>query len=508
MDEMPSRVPVVLLACAALAAASCTTEPATSAIDRLHECAIEEGPSGAYCGTLAVPENRATGEGRQIALKIVVAPALRRDAAPDPLFILEGGPGAGAATLAGSRLGMFRRFRTDRDLVFVDQRGTGDSNRLGCDPTAEELDEVATNDERSLARIRACLAALDADPRLYTTPIAMDDLDDVRRFLGYDRINLWGGSYGTRAALVYLRQHEARVRSVVLDGVAPQDMRLPLHTARDAQRALDRLLADCAADAACAAAFPTLAADTQALFARLAAGATIVTGVHPRTGRPISLPLTRRDAALVVFRALYIPEVASLLPRVLSEASAGNYQGLLALAFMSAPEGDKRDMAIGMHLSVVCAEDIPRITPADRVDADAGGFLGAAMFDAQYAACAFWPKGEVPDSYYAPIASAKPVLILSGADDPVTPPTWGDHVAPHLPNSKHIVVPGAGHITLTRGCVPSIVERFLRDARVDGLDATCTDALTRPPFFVTPTGPAAPAGATSAARPSAAPPTP
>ena len=489
---MPSRSPAVLLACAALAAASCTTQPATSAIDRLHECAIEEGPSGAYCGTLAVPEDRATGEGRQIALKIVVAPALRRDAAPDPLFILEGGPGAGAATLAGSRLGMFRRFRTDRDLVFVDQRGTGESNRLGCDPTAEELDEVATDDERSMARIRACLAALDADPRLYTTPVAMDDLDDVRRFLGYDRINLWGGSYGTRAALVYLRQHETQVRSVVLDGVAPQDMRLPLHTARDAQRALDRLLADCAADAACAAAFPTLGADTQALFARLAAGATIVTGVHPRTGRSIELPLTRRDAALVVFRALYVPEVASLLPRVLSEASAGNYQGLLALAFMSAPEGDKRDMAIGMHLSVVCAEDIPRITPADRVDADAGGFLGAAMFDAQYAACSFWPKGQLPDSYYAPIASEKPVLILSGADDPVTPPTWGDHVAPHLPNSKHIVVPGAGHITLTRGCVPSIVERFLRQASVDGLDATCTDALTRPPFFVTPTGPAAP----------------
>jgi pimeloyl-ACP methyl ester carboxylesterase len=192
------------------------------------------------------------------------------------------------------------------------------------------------------------------------------------------------------------------------------------------------------------------------------------------------------------FRALYVPEVASLLPRVLTDASAGNYQGLLALAFASAPEGDKRDMAIGMHLSVVCAEDIPRITPADRVAADAGGFLGAAMFDAQYSACSFWPRGDVPESFYAPIVSARPVLILSGADDPVTPPTWGEHVAPHLTNAKHIVVPGAGHITLTRGCVPAIVEGFLRAASVAGLDPACTGALTRPPFFLTPTGPAAP----------------
>ncbi len=489
MVEMSSRLWAGLLA---LAAASCAPQPATSAIDRLHECAIEEGPTGAYCGTLTVPENRATGQGRTIALKIVVAPALRRDAAPDPLFILEGGPGAGAATLAGSRLGMFRRFRTDRDLVFVDQRGTGESNRLGCDPSLEELDEVTTDDDRALTRLRACLAGLDADPRLYTTSIAMDDLDDVRRFLGYGPINLWGGSYGTRAALLYLRQHEAHVRSVVLDGVAPQDMRLPLTTARDAQRALDRLIADCAADTACAATFPTLGADIRALFARLEAERPVVTGVHPRTGLPIELPLSRRDVALVVFRALYVPEVASLLPRVLTDASAGNYQGLLALAFASAPEGDKRDMAIGMHLSVVCAEDIPRITPADRVAADAGGFLGAAMFDAQYSACSFWPRGDVPESFYAPIVSARPVLILSGADDPVTPPTWGEHVAPHLTNAKHIVVPGAGHITLTRGCVPAIVEGFLRAASVAGLDPACTGALTRPPFFLTPTGPAAP----------------
>ncbi len=452
---------------------------------------IDEGPAGTYCGTLQVYEDRSASTGRRIDLKIVVAPALRRDAAPDPLFILEGGPGAGAATLAGSRLAMFRRFQVDRDLVFVDQRGTGDSNRLGCDPSPEELDAIKTDDDRITARLKACLASLDADPRLYTTSIAMDDLDDVRAFLGYDTINLWGGSYGTRAALVYLRQHAAHVRSLVLDGVAPQDMRLPLHAARDAQRALDRLMVDCAADPGCASAFPALKADTETLFARLAAGGVLVRGLHPRTGRPIELTLTHRDAALVVFRALYVPEVASLLPQVLSEAAAGNHQGLLALSFSSAPEGGKRDMAVGMHLSVVCAEDIPRIGPEDRQQAASLGFLGSAMFEAQYEACSFWPRGDVPESFYAPVVSDRPVLVFSGADDPVTPPAWGEHVAAHLSRSKHIVVPGAGHITLTRGCVPQLVAAFLATARVEDIDPACTGTLSRPPFFVTPTGPVA-----------------
>lgn len=493
MAGMPSRVWVVL---AALLAASCA-QPETSALDRLHECRLEEGPAGAYCGTLSVFENRQSKQGRQIPLKIVVAPALRRDAAPDPLFVLAGGPGQPAASMASGMLPAFRRFRTDRDIVFVDQRGTGESNRLGCDPPQSEIDEVATDDARIEARFRACLAALDADARLYTTPIAMDDLDDVRAFLSYEQISLWGGSYGTRAALVYLRQHEAHVKSVIIDGVAPPDMFLPLHVARDAQRALDRLFVDCRADAACARTFPTLEADTAALFTRLERERPTVKVLHPRTGRPIETPLSRRDAALIVFRALYIPEVASLLPRVLTEAFAGNYQGLFALAFQGAPEGDTRDMALGMHLSITCAEDIPRITPEAKAAADAAGFLGSAMFDAQYAACSFWPRGEIPESYYAPVRSEKPVLILSGADDPVTPPIWGDTVAKDLPNSKHIVVPGAGHNTLTRGCVPMLMAKFLSESSVQGLDPSCLQTLGRPPFFVTPTGPemAAPAAA-------------
>jgi pimeloyl-ACP methyl ester carboxylesterase len=481
----------------ALLTAACA-QPAPSAVDRLHACAIEEGPVGAYCGTHTVFEDRATGQGRTIALKIVVAPALRREPAADPVFVLDGGPGSGAATMASQWLAPFRRVRTDRDLVFVDQRGTGESNRLGCDPTTEELEEVSPSDERVMARFRACLKTLDADPRLYTTSIAMDDLDDVRRFLGYDRINVWGGSYGTRAALVYLRQHDNTVRSVVLDGVAPHDMRLPLHAARDGQRAFDRMVADCTADAACHAEFPDLATKVANLFARLEKERPTVRSMHPRTGRAFAIPLTRRDVAVIVFRALYSPEVSSLLPRVLADAVDGNYQGLLALGFASAPEGDKRDMAMGMHYSVICAEDFPRIGEADRAEAAQAGFLGAALFELQYDACQFWPRGDVPKGFYEPVASDRPVLIFSGANDPVTPPSWGDHVATHLSRSRHVVVPGTGHIALVRGCVPQLVATFFHAGTADGLDVTCVTSLARPPFFISPTGPAASRAASTA----------
>ena len=182
----------------------------------------------AYCGTFKVYENRATKQGRQIDLNIVVLPALRADSQPDPLFFLAGGPGQGAAKLAKTVRTIFQRVQNDRDIVLVDQRGTGKSNPLDCNSDDDSLQAFMETNEQALERLKACQAKYDADLTLYTTPIAMDDLDDVRAFLGYEKINVYGGSYGTRAALVYMRQHGDRVRSTILDGVAPPDMRLPL----------------------------------------------------------------------------------------------------------------------------------------------------------------------------------------------------------------------------------------------------------------------------------------
>jgi pimeloyl-ACP methyl ester carboxylesterase len=455
-------------------------------LDRLHPCTIAEGPPDASCGTYRVFEDRAARSGRTIDLKIVVAPALRRDPKPDPLFIFEGGPGGGAATLAVQRIPMFRHYQTDRDVVLIDQRGTGESNPLDCAAEADD-DDFASIDEYPVQRFRACLEKLQADARLYTTSIAMDDIDDARQFLGYREINLWGGSYGTRAALVYLKQHEASVRSVVLDGVAPPDMRIPLYMARDGQRALERLLDDCEHDAAgCAKAYPGLRGTVDTLWVQLAAKPRVAV-LHPRTGKPLSLAVSQRLIASIVFQSLYSPEIAALLPQLLTDAAHGNFQGMFALALSTdLPRGA---MSEGMFLSVVCAEDMPRISRDDIATETAGRFIGSAMFDTRMKPCEFWPRGAVPDDYYAPVASSKPVLIFSGDNDPVTPPFWGAHVAQTLPNSRHIVVPGAGHITLTRGCVADLVGQFLDRAGAATLDVDCVNSLTRPPFFTSYTGP-------------------
>lgn len=489
MAFVRSALPVAFLVASLLSLNSACQRATSNALDRLRPCKIEEGPTDAFCGEYSVFEDRAAKSGRKIALKIVVAPALRRDPKPDPLFIFEGGPGGGAAKLAMYRVPMFRRFQTDRDIVMVDQRGTGESNPLNCEPEDRNEEDFSKIDEYPVGRLRDCLAGLQADTRFYTTQVAMDDIDDVRKHLGYGAINLWGGSYGTRAALVYLKQHPDSVRSVVLDGVAPPDMRLPLYMPRDGQRALDLMLDDCAKDPACGKEFPKLREGAAALFAQVEKKPRI-TFVHPRTGKTAQLSVSSRLIGSIIFMSLYDPTITSLLPRLITDAAAGNYQGLLALGFSR--DMPKGAMSEGMFLSVVCAEDMPRIGSAEIAAEAKGRFLGTTFFDTRMKPCEFWPKGAVSEAFYQPVVSGKPVLILSGEADPVTPPSWGDHAARSLKNSKHLVVPGAGHITTTRGCVPQLIGRFLDEASVAKLDPECLKLQHRPPFFATYTGAAQP----------------
>jgi len=466
---------------------ACRAAADGSVLDRLSSCGIDEGPTDALCGTLEVFENREARQGRTIRLKIVVLPALSNQARPDPIFLLAGGPGQGAARMAREVRDIFGRLQADRDIVLVDQRGTGASNGLECRPDDDSLALLNEPDDAALDRLRSCLAGYDADVRFYTTPLAMDDLDDVRAYLGYERINLYGGSYGTRAGLVYLRRHGERVRAIVLDGVAPADMRLPLFFARDAQRALDRLLDDCAGTPACAARYPELAGRVRALFARLETSAPLVRLVHPRTGLA---EMVRVDAALVanlVAGALYSPLTSSMVPELLARAEHDDFQGLLALGV--AGEGADENLSAGMQLSVMCAEDAPRIAPGDVERASAGSVFARHLQTSLLKACEFWPRGQVPADYYEPVVSAVPALVLSGDVDPVTPPSWGESVAAHLANSRHIVAPATGHGVLGTGCGQRLIQAFYDRGSVEGLDTSCVERLKRPPFFLTPAGP-------------------
>lgn len=470
-----AAVPLLLTACGGLRD--------DHAIDRLRPCRNGEGPIEGYCGTYEVFENRETKAGRKIALRIIVFPALKRTAAKDPLFFLAGGPGQGAAAIAGLGRDMMRRIGADRDLVFVDQRGTGKSNPLEC---KNEDDEEAYDEAKFLGRLRACMAELEkkADLTKYTTPVAMADLDDVRAFLGYERINLYGGSYGTRAAMVYARQYPERTRAVILDGVAPVDMRLPLYMARDGQRALELLMRDCAADKQCGARFPRLAERFEAL---LRAPEKKIRYVHPRSGLEREGDVKRLVLGGIVFSALYSPKTASLVPLLIEQAEKGNYTGFFALG--SAFDPSAATIAQGMHFSVVCSEDAPRIDPASVATANAATFLGEEMARLRMKPCEFWPKGKVDASYYEMTPLEVPTLILSGDLDPVTPPAWGEQVAKAWKNARHLTVPATGHGAAGVGCVPKLMAQFLQEGTAANLDPACIEQVKRPPFVLAPYGP-------------------
>ncbi len=488
-----------VLACA-LFLAGCAGSQKISAIDRLKPCKAADGLGDAYCGTLDVFEDRAAKTGRRIPLRIILLPALKQNPAPDPLFFLAGGPGQGAAELAKDLQDPFRQVETDRDIVLVDQRGTGKSNPLDCKPDGksaadDEDDDAGDSAAQMVRRLQACAEKLKsrADLSKYTTPIAMDDLDDVRQYLGYSKIDIYGGSYGTRAALVYARRHADHTRAVIIDGVAPTDMRLPLYMARDSQRALDLLMRDCEKDEGCNKRFPNLKIRLTTLLEKLTAHPQHTRYVHPRTGEEKDLDVRRLTLSGVLFSSLYSPVTASLVPLLIEQAEKGNYAPFFALGAAFDPTAS--GLAQGMHFSVVCAEDAPRIEPGQIAKETAGTFLGPEMAEARIKPCETWPREPMDPAYYQNTPSDLPALILSGELDPVTPPVWGQQIASQWKNSRHVVVPGTGHGAWASGCTMKLMVQFLNDGSAQKLDTSCVNKVQRPPFFLGPAGPDPMAGA-------------
>lgn len=489
----PSTLPLafLMLSASSLAAA----EAAAPAALKLAPCEIKAsfGPQtrDAECGTWSVAEDPAKPEGKRIELKVAVVRARAKDRhkAPDPVYFLAGGPGQSAIDGYMAAPQAFERILRKRDVVLLDQRGTGGSNRMQC-PEDRSLDGLEDYDrERMIAATRKCLAALPGDPALYTTSLAIDDLDAVRRALGHDAINLYGGSYGTRVALSYLKYHEASVRAVIVDAVVPQDMALGPAIAAESQRALDAAFARCAADPVCAKAFPTLTADFDALRARLERAPAKVAMRDPVSGEPLETTLSYAEMSGAVRMMLYAPESVAVLPLLLHQAAAGDLAPLTAQVLLTLRQTTEM-LALGMHNSVVCVEDAPYYAPdaaAESLEAASymGGFASRAIKDM----CSVWPKGPVKDGFKQPVTSAKPVLLLSGEHDPITPPAYAEQAARTLSNSRHLVAPGQGHTVLARGCLPKVAARFLDDLDPKGLDAECMKAMGDAPLFVRFTGP-------------------
>jgi len=475
-----------LLALVALAAAACATPPRAAPPSRLvlERCRVPRPAVDVRCGALEVFEDRAAKSGRTLALNVLVLPALTASPAPDPIFVLAGGPGLGAATAVdGAVVEFFRPMRARRDVVFVDQRGTGESHRLACRLSAGVGAQAAFGELLPPERVRACREALEkiADLRLYTTPIAMDDLDDVRAALGYAKINLYGVSYGTLAALQYLRQHPSRTRSLALSGVATPAQKLPLQFAAGAQAALDRLIEDCAADEACRRAYPDLAADARAVFAQFDEGP--VTFELPRAdGAPERVSMSRPVFAERLRLMLYSVRSASRVPVVLHRAAHGRW---VPFARASSPSllGGSLSLALGMYFSVTCSESVPTLTEDDVVRGSRGSFVGEERTRVHMRACREWTRGDVPAEYYAPVRSRAPVLMLSGELDPATPARYATEAARTLPNARQVLIRSVAHDYFA-DCLRDLVADFFARGSARDLDARCVETLGRPPFAV------------------------
>ncbi|HWI10979.1 MAG TPA: alpha/beta fold hydrolase, partial [Burkholderiaceae bacterium] len=440
------------------------------------------------CGVVQRALDLAQPEGPKIAVHYVVVPAMARRKLADPVFLLAGGPGQSAIDIAPQLMPLFARLNNRRDIVFVDQRGTGRSAPLDCAEAQRETLAEQSDTERQVALLMRCKTELMQRPALrgpgalgfFTTTIAMGDLDAVRARLGVQRIDLVGVSYGTRAALEYMRQFPAAVRRSVLDSVAPPDMALPASFSTDAQAALDALLAACEREAECRRAHPRLRADWAALLKSLPKA---VVAPQPLSGTPERFTLTRDMVLAAVRGALYNPAVAAALPAAISAAAAGRYEALTGIGSLL---GSRRGMrlAAGMHFSVVCAEDLPLL---DKAIDPPGGDFGDSQARLYRRVCADWPRGAVPSAFYTIPASRTPTLLLSGGLDPATPPRHGARVAQALgAAARQVVVANAGHSVLGIGCARDLLFRFIDaadDAAAAAVDAGCLKNIPRPGVF-------------------------
>ncbi len=453
-------------------------------------CRIEGIANELQCGSIKRPLNPADAQSPQIDIHFVVAPAMARNKQPDPVLMLAGGPGQSAIEIAPLIISRLARLNNRRDLVFIDQRGTGKSAPLQC-PSEDELPMAEALDTKAkFQRLEQCRQNLSqlpyGDLRYFSTTLAMQDFDAVRQALGAPSWNLIGGSYGTRAALEYLRLFPAQVRRSVIDGVAPPDMALPASFSTDGQAALDASFKACEQAPACAAQFPQLRQQWAGLLQSLPRKISVQ---HPLTGLPESFTLEREMLLHAVRLPLYAPALASALPAAIAAASQGRFEGLLGLS--SAVGGRAGKLAEGMHFSVVCAEDMPRLPQSK--DAPGADF-GQAQAQLYTRACKNWPRASIAPEFYQVPPAPSPVLLLSGGADPVTPPRHGERVAKalrqtHAERVQHLVVPEAGHGVMGLGCMRDVLFRFI-DAKTDAQalpqDASCASKIPRPPVFQLP----------------------
>jgi len=473
-----SLIRVSLLPLAALWLSATAASAAPTAATR--GCHLPGVVDTLRCTSIDVPLDHARPDGEKLKLHVTIAPAHRQGTRGDPLFVLAGGPGEAGSDVVGVLSTAFSRVRATRDIVFIDQRGTGRSGKLDCKNKPEH--EHMTEDQLE-AELLACIGATKASWGAYTTEAAARDTELVRRALGYGPVNVFGGSYGTRLGQAYARLYPSSVRSLILDGVAAPDQVIPAG-AKDGHAALDKMFAQCEKDAGCRKAFPQLRAEFDGLVTKLEAGPVKLSLSDPRTAQPITPTMTAARFLGTVHSILYSPSDARRLPFLIHNAAHGRWQPFVARQNLAGDFGMQGGIAMLLHFAVVCAEDVPRMTP--ELLAQDAGKLAKSLADQMPRICKAMNVPAV--AYKTPTPIQAPALLLSGALDPVTPPHRAETAAKFMPRAQLLVAENVGHGVSQLGCAPRLLRTFL-DKPQDKLDASCLKEIPPPTFQLGSAGP-------------------
>ena len=460
---MRSCLLTMTAACAALWFAS------TSAAEQapLSACNLPELDRPARCGTFEVPENRDRPDGRKLQIHVAVVPATSGRSRPDPIAVLMGGPGEETILAAGYYAKQFASLLADRDLLLVDQRGTGKSNGLRCDLHTNVDLAVVLRDMFPLESIQKCADRLkeQADLTQYTYVHFAMDLEQVRGSLGYGPMNIYAGSYGTRAAQIFIRNYSDSVRTVFLGSVVPIDIPTPSMFAKSTDEALNRIFQACADDTSCRAAYPNIRKEFTEILSQLDAGIRV-----PVKGSPQPLPLNRGRVVERLRSLSYRRDGSGTVPWVIHQAHTGNWQPIVdsLLSDIGARSFDS-DFSFGLFFTNTCNEDIPFIDEQQVAQSRGTTYLGDYRVRQQQAACAIWPKVKLPDGYRVPVRSSVPALFVSGDYDPALQLWTTDHVAKGFPSRFQFVMRGYGH-TEWNDCVARLYEQLVVSGTVSGLN--------------------------------------
>lgn len=451
-------------------------------------------PEGApvECGFVIVPEDHSNPDSPSIRLAVVVVKDQSDEHQPDPVILLAGGPGERVVANVLQVAPILAPLHPNRDFIIFDQRGVGDSKpALECpefvqamldnldEPDADVVTETIFN---ALMGCRDRLVSQGHNLSAYTTAQSAADVDAIRTALGYEQVNLYGGSYGSLLAQATMRDFPDHIRSVAINSTLPLEKSVFVDATTTFANAILRLLDSCAADEACNGAYPDLQTVLFEVIDRLNADPVPITITNPLDGQSYDALLAGDAVRGNLGTFLYISQIIPVLPQAIYDVYNGDIELMTQLSSTRLALLDL--ISRGMMLSVMCNSDLVGRTPEDLLNLTAGlptQLVSTAdpEFTIEYGVfgiCENWPVSVADLSAKEPLVSDIPTLVLEGEFDPVTLPEYGQLVAGYLLNGYYFEFPGVGHDVLSTECARKIAGAFIADP-TQAPNATCISQM-------------------------------